>query len=128
MSHNQRRVVVTGMGVVSPVGSSVEKFWQELLAGTCAIDRLTRFDPSRFAVQIAAQVNDFKVEDYAEYIEYKEARRMDWFIQLSVACAAQALKQAGLKIDESNADEIGVLIGSGIGGLVDDEGKFPHAV
>lgn len=118
MLNNQRRVVVTGMGAVTPLGNSVDKFWSALLAGTCAIDRLTRFDPSRFAVQIAAQVSDFKVEDYAEYIEYKEARRMDWFIQLSVACAAQALKQAGLKIDESNADLVGALIGSGIGGLV----------
>jgi len=113
-----RRVVITGMGVVSPLGNSVDQFWAGLLAGTSAIDRLTRFDTSRFAVQIAAQVNDFNVEDYAEYIDRKEARRIDWFIQLSVACAAQALKQAGLKIDESNADNVGVLIGSGIGGLV----------
>ncbi len=118
MLNKQRRVVVTGMGAITPLGNSVEKYWNELLAGTCGIDRLTRFDASRFAVQIAAQVNDFKVEDYAEYIEYKEARRMDWFIQLSVACTAQALKQAGLKIDAANADMVGVLIGSGIGGLV----------
>lgn len=124
MLNNQRRVVVTGMGAITPLGNTVEKFWHELLAGTCAIDRLTRFDASRFAVQIAAQVNDFKVEDYAEYIEYKEARRMDWFIQLSVACAAQALKQAGLKIDAANADMVGVLIGSGIGGLVTMQDSF----
>lgn len=124
MLNHQRRVVVTGMGAITPLGNSVEKFWHELLAGTCAIDRLTRFDASRFAVQIAAQVNDFKVEDYAEYIEYKEARRMDWFIQLSVACTAQALKQAGLKIDAANADMVGVLIGSGIGGLVTMQESF----
>ncbi len=114
----QRRVVVTGMGVVSPLGNSVDKYWTGLLAGTSAIDRITRFDPSRFAVQIAAQVNDFNVDDYAEYIDRKEARRIDWFIQLSIAAAAQALKQSGLKIDESNADMVGSLIGSGIGGLV----------
>jgi 3-oxoacyl-[acyl-carrier-protein] synthase II len=95
-----------------------------LLAGTCGIDRITRFDPSRFAVHIAAQVKDFKVEEYAEYIDYKEARRMDWFIQLSIAATAQALKQAGLKIDESNRDLVGVLIGSGIGGLVTMEQGF----
>ncbi len=124
MSDQFRRVVVTGTGVVSPVGNTVDKFWAGLLAGASAIDRLTRFDPSRFAVQIAAQVNDFHVEDYAVYIDHKEARRMDWFIQLSIACAAQALKQAGLKIDESNTDMTGVLIGSGIGGLVTIEQSF----
>jgi beta-ketoacyl-acyl-carrier-protein synthase II len=118
MTDNQRRIVVTGMGVISPIGNSVEDFWRELLAGTCGIDRITRFDPARFAVYIAAQVKDFKVEEYAEYIDYKEARRMDWFIQLSVAATAQAMKQAGLKIDEANRDTVGVLIGSGIGGLV----------
>jgi len=124
MSDNQRRVVVTGMGIVSPLGNSVEKYWAGLLAGTSAIDRLTRFDTSRFAVQIAAQVNDFNVDEYAEYIDKKEARRMDWFIQLSVACSAQAIQQAGLKIDESNADLVGVLIGSGIGGLVTMQESF----
>jgi 3-oxoacyl-[acyl-carrier-protein] synthase II len=118
MSDNKRRVVITGMGVVSPLGNSVDQFWAGLLAGTSTIDHLTRFDSSRFAVQIGAQVNDFNVEDYAEHIDKKEARRMDWFIQLSVACAAQAIKQAGLEVDDSNADMIGVLIGSGIGGLV----------
>jgi 3-oxoacyl-[acyl-carrier-protein] synthase II len=124
MTGNPRRVVITGMGVVSPLGNSVEKFWRELLAGTSSIDRITRFDPSRFVVQIGAQVNDFNVEDYAEYIDKKEARRLDWFIQLSVACAAQAIQQAGLKIDESNADQIGVLIGSGIGGMVTMQEAF----
>ncbi|HEX7588621.1 MAG TPA: beta-ketoacyl-ACP synthase II [Anaerolineae bacterium] len=117
-SLGHRRVVVTGMGVVSPLGNSIDKYWAGLLAGTSTIDRITRFDASRFAVQIAAQVNDFNVEEYEEYIDRKEGRRLDWFIQLAVAGTAQAVKQAGLKIDESNADMIGVLIGSGIGGLV----------
>lgn len=124
MSNNQRRVVVTGMGVISPLGNSVENFWRELLAGTCGIERITRFDPSRFAAQIAAQVKDFKVEDYAEYIDYKEARRMDWFIQISVAATAQAMKQSGLKIDDANRDAVGVLIGSGIGGLMTMQESF----
>ncbi len=118
MSDNHRRVVVTGLGAITPLGCSVDKYWAGLLAGTSAIDRITRFDPSRFAVQIAAQVNDFNVDNYAEYIDRKEARRIDWFIQLSIAATAQAMKQAGLKIDESNADMVGSLIGSGIGGLV----------
>ncbi len=124
MTDNQRRVVVTGMGAISPLGHSVEKLWAGLVAGTSAVDRITRFDPSRFAVQIAAQVNDFNVEEYAEYIDRKEARRIDWFIQLAVAGTAQALKQAGLKIDESNADRIGAVIGSGIGGMVTIEQSF----
>ncbi len=114
----QRRVVVTGLGAITPLGCSVDQYWSGLLAGTSVIDHITRFDPARFAVQIAAQVNDFNVEDYAEYIDRKEARRIDWFIQLSIAATAQAMKQSGLKIDESNADMVGVLIGSGIGGLV----------
>ncbi|MDE3090235.1 MAG: beta-ketoacyl-ACP synthase II [Chloroflexota bacterium] len=118
MLDQMRRDVVTGMGAITPLGSSVDKFWNELVAGTCAIDRITRFDASRFAVQISAEVRDFNVEDYAEYIDRKEARRIDWFIQLAVAATAQALKESGLKIDESNADNIGALIGSGIGGLV----------
>ncbi|MBM3131058.1 MAG: beta-ketoacyl-ACP synthase II [Chloroflexi bacterium] len=124
MSNNQRRVVVTGMGVVSPLGNTVADFWRELLAGTCGIERITRFDPTRFAAQIAAQVKDFKVEEYAEYIDYKEARRMDWFIQISVAATAQAMKQSGLKIDDANRDWVGVLIGSGIGGLMTMQDSF----
>lgn len=124
MSNNQRRVVVTGLGVVSPIGNSVEDFWRELLAGTCGIDRITRFDPSRFAVHIAAEVKDFNVEDYADYIDRKEARRMDWFILIAVAATAQAMKQSGLKIDDTNRDGVGVLIGSGIGGLVTMQESF----
>ena len=117
MSDNKPRVVVTGLGAITPLGVTVDKYWECLLAGKCAIQRITRFDPTNFAVQIAAQVNDFNVEEYAEYIDKKEARRIDLFIQYTVAAAAQALKQANLKIDESNADDIGAVIGSGIGGL-----------
>jgi 3-oxoacyl-[acyl-carrier-protein] synthase II len=124
MSNNTRRVVVTGMGAITPLGSSVDKFWAGLLAGTSAVDRITRFDPSAFAVHIAAQVNDFNVEEYAEYIDRKEARRIDWFIQLAVAATAQALKQSGLKINESNADMVGAVIGSGVGGLITIEQSF----
>jgi len=124
MSNNQRRVVVTGLGVISPIGNSVDRFWRELLAGTCGIDRITRFDPSRFAVHIAAEVKDFNVEDYADYIDRKEARRMDWFILIAVAATAQAMKQSGLKIDDANRDGVGVLIGSGIGGLVTMQESF----
>lgn len=124
MSDDTRRVVVTGMGVISSLGNSVEKMWANLLTGTSVVHRITRFDPTPFAVQIAAEVNDFNVEEYAEYINRKEARRIDLFVQYSVAATAQAIKQAGLKIDESNADEVGALIGSGIGGLITIEQSF----
>lgn len=123
-NNNQRRVVVTGMGVVTPVGNSVENMWANLLAGTSVIHRITRFDPSNFAVQIGAEIMDFDIEEYSEYIDRKEARRIDLFIQFAVAATDQALKQSGLKIDESNADEVGVLIGTGIGGMMTMELAF----
>lgn len=123
-NNNRRRVVVTGMGVVTPLGNSVEKMWANLLAGTSVIRRITRFDPSNFAVQIGAEVMDFNIEEYSEYIDRKEARRIDLFIQFAVAATAQALKHSGLKIDESNADEVGALIGSGIGGMITMEQAF----
>ena len=124
MSDIKRRVVVTGMGVVTPLGSSVEKYWANLLVGESAIRRITRFDASQFAVQIAAQVSDFNIEDYAEFIDRKEARRIDLFIQYTIGATAQALKHANLKIDESNADEVGAVIGSWIGGLTTMQESF----
>jgi 3-oxoacyl-[acyl-carrier-protein] synthase II len=117
MTDNTRRVVVTGTGVVTPLGNSVEKMWANLLAGTSVIRRIQHFDTTGFAVQIAAEISDFHIEDYADYLDHKEARRMDVFLHYAVATTAQALKQAALKIDESNADQVGVLIGSGIGGI-----------
>jgi len=124
MSDNKRRVVVTGLGAITPLGTNVETYWSNLLAGKPAIKRITRFDPTNFAVQIAAQINDFNVEDYADYIDRKEARRIDLFIQYAVAAASQAIKHANLKIDDSNADDIGSVIGSGIGGLTTMQESF----
>ena len=118
MADNTHRVVVTGFGVISPLGNHVDQMWANLVAGTSVVHRITRFDPSAFAVQIAAEVTDFNVEEYSQYIDRKEARRLDLFIQYTIAAAAQAIKHAGLKIDESNADQIGTLIGSGIGGMM----------
>jgi len=119
MSNNSRpRVVVTGMGVVSPLGNSVETMWQNLLAGTRVCKRISKFDPSAYAVQIGCEVENFGENDYGEYVDKKEARRMDMFLLYTIAAAAQAFKQAGLKIDESNADDIGALIGTGIGGMI----------
>jgi len=116
-NHSARRVVVTGMGAITALGNDVETTWQNMLAGKSGVRRITRFDPSRCAVQIAGEVDGFEVAQYSEYIDFKEARRLDPFIQISVAVAAQALQQANLKIDESNADDIGVLISSGSAAL-----------
>ncbi|MDB5085617.1 MAG: fabF [Bacilli bacterium] len=109
-----RRVVVTGMGVISPLGNRVDTFWNALLEGKSGISRLDRFDASDFACQIAGQVNDFEPEDY---IDKKDARRMDRFAQFAVAAAKQAMEQSGLEITEENEEEVGVYIGSGIGGI-----------
>ncbi|MFQ6014763.1 MAG: beta-ketoacyl-ACP synthase II [Anaerolineae bacterium] len=118
MRNYNRRVVVTGMGTVNPLGLDVETTWQNLVAGKSGAGRITRFDPSPFLTQIACEVNHFDIRDYSDFISFKEARRLDRFIQFAIACAAQTLTQAELTIDESNADDIGVIIGSGIGGLL----------
>lgn len=114
----EQRVVVTGMGVVSPLGHSVDMLWQNLIAGQSAARRIDSFDASGFAVQICSDVNDFNIEDYADVIDKKESRRLDPFEQYAVASTHQALKQANLKIDDANRDDIGILIGTGLGGLL----------
>jgi len=107
-------VVVTGMGLVTPLGTGVEKNWEALMAGRSGIGTITRFHVADYPTRIAGEVRDFNPLDW---IEKKDVRKMDLFIQYAVACAEQAMRQAGLKIDESNADRVGVLIGNGIGGL-----------
>lgn len=118
MSHHQngsrRRVVVTGLGVVSPVGNNVATAWNNLLAGKSGITRISKFDPSQFSSQIAGEVKDF---DVAEFLSPKEARRMDTFIQYGLVAGIEAFKDSGLEVTEQNAERIGVSIGSGIGGL-----------
>lgn len=111
---SKRRVVITGLGVVSPVGTGVSTAWGNLIAGKSGITRITKFDPSIFACQIAGEVNDFNVEDF---ISAKEARRMDTFIQYGMAAGIEAFNDSGLVVTEENAERIGVEIGSGIGGL-----------
>ena len=110
----RRRVVVTGLGIVSPVGNTIEQAWQNLLAGRSGIGRITRFDASSFPVQIAGEVRDF---DITQYLPAKDARRMDTFIHYGMAAGIEAIKDAGLEAHPANADRIGVSIGSGIGGL-----------
>jgi 3-oxoacyl-[acyl-carrier-protein] synthase II len=111
---NRRRVVVTGLGVVCPLGNSVQEAWDKALAGTPGITRITRFDPSRLASQIAGEVKNF---DVAPYMSPKEARRMDLFIHYGMAAGLQAWRDCGLKITPENAEQVGINFGSGIGGL-----------
>jgi 3-oxoacyl-[acyl-carrier-protein] synthase II len=111
---SRRRVVITGLGVVSPVGNTVAETWQNIVAGKSGIATITRFDASNFASQIAGEVKNF---DVSAYLSPKEARRMDTFIHFGMAAGIQAFKDAGIEITEKNADRIGVNIGSGIGGL-----------
>jgi 3-oxoacyl-[acyl-carrier-protein] synthase II len=110
----RRRVVITGLGIISPVGNTVEEAWQNILAGRSGIDRITRFDAATFPVQIAGEVRGF---DIGQYLSPKEARRMDTFIHYGMAAGIQAIKDAGLEAHPANAERIGVAIGSGIGGL-----------
>ncbi len=111
---SKRRVVITGLGMISPIGNTVETGWDALLKGQSGITRITRFDPSLFSAQIAGEVKGFNVEDY---ISAKEARRMDVFIHYGMAAGIQAIKDSGLEVTDANRERIGVNIGSGIGGL-----------
>jgi 3-oxoacyl-[acyl-carrier-protein] synthase II len=110
-----RRVVITGVGLITPLGTGVEKNWDALMAGRSGVGLITRFNTDDFASRIAGEVRDF---DPLDWIEKKDVRKMDLFIQYAVATAAQAMEQSGLKIDDSNAERVGVLIGNGIGGLL----------
>ncbi len=114
LNASKRRVVVTGLGVVSPVGIGVDTAWANIVAGKSGITRITKFDPSNFSSQIAGEVKDF---DVSQYLPAKEARRMDTFIQYGLAAAIEAVKDSGIVATEENAERIGVSIGSGIGGL-----------
>jgi 3-oxoacyl-[acyl-carrier-protein] synthase II len=109
-----RRVAITGLGIVSPVGNTVDEAWGNIVAGRSGITRITRFDASPFASQIAGEVKGF---DVTKYLSPKEARRMDLFIHYGMAAAIQAIQDAGIEVTEENAERIGVNIGSGIGGL-----------
>jgi 3-oxoacyl-[acyl-carrier-protein] synthase II len=111
---SRRRVVVTGLGIISPVGNSVAEAWSNVLAGRSGIARITRFDPSRVASQIAGEVKEF---DVSQYLSPKEARRMDTFIHYGLAAGLQAWRDAGITLAANEAERAGVNFGSGIGGL-----------
>ena len=117
---DDRRVVITGMGAISPLGFTVDALWQNLLAGKSAARKIDQFDASGFAVQICSDIPEegLPLDEYAHVVDKKEARRLDPFELYAVMATEQALKQAGLQITEENRDEIGVLIGTGLGGLI----------
>ncbi len=111
----ERRVVITGLGVVTPLGQQLDVFWNNLIAGQCGIDRITAFDTTPFDTQIAGEVKNF--DPTPAFPSPKEIRRTDRYSQLGVFAGHQALLDSGLELDKENRDEIGVIIGSGIGGL-----------
>lgn len=111
---SKRRVVVTGLGCISPVGNTVADAWNSLLAGQSGIATITKFDATPFSTHFAGEVKNFNIEDY---IPGKEARHMDTFIHYGVAAGMQAMQDSGLVVTEENAERIGVIVGSGIGGL-----------
>jgi len=113
--HSERRVVVTGLGVVTPLGNAVETFWQNLIAGQCGIDMITAFDATAYDTKIAAQVKDF--DPTPAFPSPKEIRRTDRYAQFGIYAAWSALKDSGLDLTKENLDEFGVMLGSGIGGL-----------
>ncbi len=110
----KRRVVITGLGIVSPVGNSVPVAWENLIAGRSGVSRITKFDASTYRSQIAGEVRDFQVTDY---VPAKDVRRMDAFIHYGVAASAQAIADSGLEVNDANRGRIGCMVGSGIGGL-----------
>ncbi len=111
---SRRRVVVTGIGALTPVGSTVEESWKSILAGQSGAAPITHFDASAYSTQFSASIKDF---DITQYMNLKDARRMDLFIQYGLAAAFQAVSDSGLEVTEENASRIGCAIGSGIGGL-----------
>ena len=110
----KRRVVITGIGALTPIGNTAKETWENALDGVNGINKITRFDNSEFNIHVAGELKNFNVEDY---LEKKESRRMDCFTQYAVVASDEAVKDSGLVIDENNDTRVGVWIGSGIGGI-----------
>src|SRR5258708_86984 len=117
----ERRVVVTGLGLVTPLGTGLEKNWDALMQGRSGIGPITRFDVSDFPARIAGEVHDFNPEDW---IERRDIKKTDLFIQYAIAAADQAMRQSGFKVGHDNADRVGVLIGNSIGGILTLEENY----
>lgn len=111
---NKRRVVITGMGMITPVGLNVKDTWQNILAGVSGVVLAEEFDPNEYSTRIWAKVKNFNIEDY---VPLKDARKMDVFTQYGLAAADEAILDSGLKIDASLSTRIGVAVGAGIGGI-----------
>ncbi|SDZ01182.1 3-oxoacyl-[acyl-carrier-protein] synthase II [Evansella caseinilytica] len=118
---NKKRVVITGIGAVTPLGLKAETTWQRLINGESGIDKMTKYEIGTFPVEVAAEIRDF---DPGEFMDLKDARKMDRFTQFAVASAKMAVEDAKLTIDENNAPRVGVWIGSGIGGMETFETQF----
>jgi len=110
---SRRRAVVTGLGIICPVGNTVDEAWQNIVAARPGITRITRFDAAAFPSRIAGEVKGF---DVAAYLQPKEARRYDTFIHYGLAASVQALRDSGLDLDRTDRERVGCVIGSGIGG------------
>src|SRR5699024_3175031 len=109
-----RRVVITGLGAISALGNDAEVLWENILKGNSGIDSMRKVNEDEFPIQVAVEVKDF---DAKEYMDKKEARRMDYFTQYAVAAAKMAVEDAKIEINEDNAERVGVWIGCGIGGM-----------
>ena len=110
----KRRIVITGVGIITPLGTGTEKSWKGLIEGRSAIRRITHFDPEEYPCKIAAEVPDFEID---KFIDIKDQKKMDRFIHLGLAAATLAMEDSGLAVTEANADSVGVIVGSGVGGL-----------
>ncbi len=110
-----RRVVITGMGAITPVGNTVKDYWESLLAGKSGVDRITLFDASEYATKIAAEVKNF---DPLEHFDRKEARKLDRYTQFAMVASTEAINDSGLDLESEDRDRIGVIVGSGIGGMM----------
>jgi len=125
MSHGNKRVVITGVGIVSPIGTGKQKYLENILKGSSGVDRLSCFDASAYTAQIAAEVKDFNAD---EFIEKKKQRRMDRFSQFAVAAAKMAVEDSGIDFSKEVSERCGVIIGSGIGGLHTIENEYNEMI
>ena len=110
----ERRVVITGLGAITPIGNNVQEFWKGIKEGKCGVDNITQFDATNFKVKLAAEVKGYNPEDY---FEKREANRLDKFSQYAMIAAREAWKDSNLDKETENMERVGIIIGSGIGGI-----------
>ena len=109
-----KRVVITGLGAITPIGKNVDEFWNGIKEGVCGIDEIKSFDTTNFKVKLAGEIKDYNEEDY---FEKKAAKRLDKFTQYALVASREAMKDANLNVEEIDAERFGVIVSSGIGGL-----------